>query len=319
MGAAIFRDPPQGPQSLWFLGQCLSSASASRMPLSSRSNLAPRMSPFVPQLLAQARSWLTSSCLLSANLYPQRTPGDTGQTLGVFVCFFHPCSSSDYWHTPVLLCKSQPDPFLQADSLACLEFSPVHKVVVAFGTYAQGGTSCTHSSASTPGSLDTPRSPISALTTTLMQGLEGRHCFPDRKGLPKCQLSEWAGGEPALHEMGPLHPGDQEARTSGGQGGSRCTLGDWFPMGSSPRPAPLPREESHDPLTPHPRPRGPTQFLFPYTRPVPTQEVGCEWPHLCDLEQGEQLLEMWPGWGQGLQEHSHPSLGLSLHICEREQ
>lgn len=82
MGTAIFRDPPQGPQSLWFLGQCLSSASASRMHLSSRTNLAPRMSPFIPQLLAQPRSWLTSSCLLSTNLYPQRTPGDTGQTLG---------------------------------------------------------------------------------------------------------------------------------------------------------------------------------------------------------------------------------------------
>lgn len=137
---------------------------------------------------------------------------------------------------PSASCKLQPDPFLQADPAACLEFNPVHKVVAAFGTCTQGWTSlvCTISNASTSGSPDTPRSPISALTTTLTQGLEGRHCFLDRKGLPKCQLSEWAGGEPALHEMGPLHPGHQEARTSGGQGGSRCTSGDWFPTEAPP-------------------------------------------------------------------------------------
>ena len=120
-------------------------------------------------------------------------------------------------------------------------------------------------------------------------------------------------------KWGPLHPGVQEARTSGGQVGSGCTSGDWFPMGSSPCPAPLLGEESHDPLIPHPRPRGPTHVLFPYTRPVPAQEGGCRWPHLCDLEHEWQLLEGWSGRGRGLQERCLPPLGLSLRICEREQ
>ena len=83
---------------------------------------------------------------------------------------------------------------------------------------------CIPSNVSTPGSLDTPPPsqhwPPSLETTSLEQDLEGRHCFLDRTVFPKCQLSEWAGGEPALREMGSppsWSPGSQNLRGSGRQ------------------------------------------------------------------------------------------------------
>lgn len=80
--------------------------------------------------------------------------------------------------------------------------------------------------------------PPSLETNSLEQDLEGRHCFLDRTVFPNCQLSGWAGGEPALHEMGPppsWSPGSQNLRGSGGQ---RLHLGGLVSHGKLPLPRP---------------------------------------------------------------------------------
>lgn len=194
------------------------------------------MSPFVPQLLAQARSWFTSSCLLSANLYPQRIPGDTGRPSPMFLQqrLAHTSAFVQITARPLPPGRPRGMPGVQpwSQSGGCLwDLCP-----------GPDWLGCASLPMPPPRALLTPHAPPSQHwppsleTTSLEHDLEGRHCFLDRKVLPKRPLSEWAGGEPALHEMGPLHPGVQEARTSGGQGAAAAPRGIGSPWEAPPAP-----------------------------------------------------------------------------------